>query len=84
MSEENKTTPALAPTVYEECTEKVGLRRHRGEFYDEEKDEVVAYTSYYLTLDDDVRIKITLDSEKKSLLSKYVPFKPVKEEVGVE
>lgn len=85
MAEKNKTTPAetLAP-VYEECTECIGLRRCKGEFYDDEQGKKIPYVSYYLTIGDDVRIKITLDSEKKSLMTKYVPFVPVTEEVGVE
>ncbi len=76
---EEKTAPK-----YEECTEMVGLRRTSGTFHDDERDEDVEYTSYYLTLAGDVRIKISLDSEKKSLMNKYVPFKPVVETVGVE
>ncbi len=85
MAEENKTTPAeKSAPVYEECTEVVGLRRTSGTFHDNEKDIDVEYTSYYLTLGKNVRIKISLDSEKKSLLNEYVPFVPVVEELGVE
>ncbi len=85
MAETTPTTPveSKAP-IYEECKERVGLRRTKGEFFDVEQQRNVAYVSYYLTIGDDIRIKITLDSEKKSLMNKYLPFKPVKEEVGVE
>ena len=67
-----------AVDVYEECAEVVKLRRHSREF------EGRAYTTYYLTIAGDVRIKVTLDPDKKSLMNKYVPFLPVSEEVGVE
>lgn len=67
-----------AVDVYEECAEVVKLRRHSGEY------ENRPYTTYYLTIAGDVRIKVTLDPDKKSLMNKYVPFLPVSEEVGVE
>ena len=64
--------------IYEECMEVTHLRRHSGEY------EGRPYTTYYLTIAGDVRIKVTLDPDKKSLMNKYVPFLPVSEEVGVE
>lgn len=70
-------------TTYEECSLKVCLRRSSGSFTDE-KDREVEYTTYYLVLDDDVRIKISLDPEKKSLIGKFVPFVPVSEDKEVE
>ncbi len=85
MQEENKTTPVeKSAQAYEECTESIGLRRCKGEFYDNEKKVNVSYVSYYLTIGEDIRIKISLDSEKKALMTKYLPFIPVVEEVGVE
>ncbi len=44
--------------LYEECTEKIGLRRHSGEFENKEEGRTVSYVSYYLTIGDDVRIKV--------------------------
>lgn len=64
--------------IYEECAEKITLRRHSGEY------EGRAYTTYYLTLGGNARIKVILDADKKSLLNEYVPFNPVTEEMGVE
>ncbi len=64
--------------VYEECAEAVTLRRHSGVYQDH------PYTTYYLTLGGDARIKVILDADKKSLLNQYVPFNPVAEEFGVE